>query len=314
MIVIIGRGRVDRAVDAGVDAVVQVEADLVLDRGAVIRGPTRVELCIGAELMTLDHLLAAVRVGVPTDEGIAALGRRGGQALQHAGGVGLQSGGRGLIGKLAGVGVEGDGKGSTSHRRRHLVFGPLRVYRRVSKERITNVDRVAAGSSIEPARKGVAVQRRGLHGGCQGTVSVGDDAHGGVAVGEYAAAGIEGDGVGGRRHGILDAVLNGGLREAVVASQDVYVTPLAGAASIGHSTEHWRICGIDVTEGIGSHRAQLAGTASNGHVAQALATVEGAIPDSRELVGKADGDDCGILKCGTLYNFQTRGCINGYAV
>lgn len=132
--------------------------------------------------------------------------------------------------------------------------------------------------------------------------------------GEGTVAGIEGDGVGGRRHGILDAVLNGGLREAIVASRDAYVTPLAGAAGIGNSTEHWRICGIDVTEGIGSYRAQLAGAASNGHVTQALATVEGTIPDSRELVGKADGGNCGMLKCGTLYNLQVRGCINGYGV
>ena len=309
--VAIGIGRGDRAVDAGVDTIVQIEADGVLDRGAVIRGPTRVEHGIGSERVANLHEVAGIRIGIPADEVVTALGRRGGQALEHTGAVGRQRRGRGLVGKLAGVGIKSNGVVISGLL---AALGPVRVDRGVGKERVTDVDRVSAGSSIEPAGKGEAVQRRGLHGGGQGTVGVSGDVHGGVAVGEHAVTGIEGNSIGGRRHGILDAVLNGGLREAVVTSQDVYVTPLAGAASIGHSTEHWRICGIDVTEGIGSHRAQLAGTASDGHVAQALATVEGAIPDSRELVGKADGGNCGMLKCGTLYNLQTRGCINGYAV
>ena len=76
--VAIGIGRGDRAVDAGVDTIVQIEADGVLDRGAVIRGPTRVEHGIGSERVADLHEVAGIRIGIPADEVVTALGRRGG--------------------------------------------------------------------------------------------------------------------------------------------------------------------------------------------------------------------------------------------
>ena len=167
--VAIGIGRGDRAVDAGVDTIVQVEADGVLDRGAVIGGPTRVEHGVGSERVAGLHEVTGIRIGVPANEVVAALGRRiGRQALQHAGAVGRQRRGRGLVGKLAGVCIEGDGVDGAS-----LNLRPLRVDVSSIGERVgTRVDLRSIGKRPVAKRVAIAARSTGevhatgaLHGG-----------------------------------------------------------------------------------------------------------------------------------------------------
>ena len=126
-------------------------------------------------------------------------------------------------------------------------------------------DRVAASRGIEPTREGVTALGRSARLLGEVPVRVGREGEEVAAVfGEGSVAGIESNGVGGRRHGILDAVLNGGLRQTAVTLCNGYVIPLARATSIVHCTErlHTR---INVIECIGSHRAQLAGIHTNRH-------------------------------------------------
>ena len=198
--VAIGIGRGDRAVDAGVDAIVQVEADGVLDRCAVIRGPTRVEQGIGSERMADLHEVAGIRIGIPADEVVAALGRRGGQALQHAGTVGHQRRGRGLIGKLAGVGIEGDGIDSAG-----LNLRPLRVdVGSIGKRVGTRVNLRSIGK--RPVAKRVAIAARST-----GKVHATGALHGGRGErGACAIIQVEVDGEG-RLHVLRPLRVNGSI-------------------------------------------------------------------------------------------------------